>query len=69
MQRILTVTITSHKDYSDAEVFNFDIATALRKYLSGISIKHNKTIEEATGKIVTKNKTTLEWKHIYKEES
>ena len=66
MQRILKIIITSHKDYSDEEIFSHDVATALRKLIYMNNVKRNKTTEEAEGTLITKNKTTISWKHSYK---
>ena len=69
MQRILKITITSHENYSDAEFFSYDVASVLRKFIRPVNEKHAVGIDEAKGKLVTRNGTTLTFSHFYKEES
>ena len=67
MERILNITIKSHKDYGDKEIFSHDVATALRKLIYLNNVKKNKTVEEASGMLTTKNGTTIFWSHQYKD--
>lgn len=69
MQRILKITIKSRKDYDDGEIFSYEIASVLRKFIRPVSIKKSVSIKAPVGEIATKNNTTMTWKHFYKEES